>query len=296
MPELPEVETVRTGLVPFMEGARIVKLFQNRPNLRYPFPDNFAGQLEGRKIASLSRRSKYLLIHLSGDQVLMGHLGMSGRIDIEAGPQFTPENFSATDAKGQKHDHLVMLLSHPIHGPVRFVYNDPRRFGFFDILDGTGEDDPRLAKLGVEPIGNALSAAYLGEIFKTKTSNLKAILLDQSIIAGLGNIYVCEALHRAHLSPKRLANTLRTTKAGKISPKLELLVEEIRATIDEAIKAGGSTLKDFAHTDGTLGYFQHRFKAYDRAGAPCLGQSCTGTITRITQSGRSTFYCPVCQR
>lgn len=299
MPELPEVETVRTGLVPLMERATIVKLFQNRPNLRYPFPANFARQLEGRTITALSRRAKYLLIHLSGDQVLMVHLGMSGSITIEAGPQFSPQNFSQSDAhpdtQANKHDHIVMLLTHPDHGPVRFVYNDPRRFGFMDILNGTGEADPRLAKLGVEPIGNALSPDHLAPIFAAKTSNLKAVLLDQSIIAGLGNIYVCEALHRAHLSPLRLAKTL-ATKGGKPTVKLDLLVDEIRQTIAEAIKAGGSTLKDFAHTDGSLGYFQHRFKVYDRADAACTMPDCTGTIIRIVQSGRSSFYCRKCQR
>ncbi len=298
MPELPEVETVRRGLAPVMEGATIERVELRRPDLRFPFASDFSARLEGKRIGSVSRRAKYLLLD-AGDDRLVSHLGMSGSFRIEASrnevntaPE-TPGAFHHERSKDEKHDHVVMhLLRDGVRN--RIVYNDPRRFGFMLFAD-----DPRavgmLARLGVEPVGNAFGAQVLGELLKGKAAPLKAALLDQHLVAGLGNIYVSEALWRAGISPKRVAGSIVRSRNGP-GERVERLAEAIRAVIAEAIEAGGSTLRDHRQTDGTLGYFQHRFKVYDRAGVPCPRAGCDGHIESIVQSGRSTFYCSRCQR
>lgn len=296
MPELPEVETVRRGLAPAMEGGRVEKLEQRRPDLRFPFPDRFTERLEGRIVRSLRRRAKYLLFELDDDAVLIAHLGMSGSFHIEkpdgAG---TPGDFHHARSKQVRHDHVVFHIDGPM-GRVRVIYNDPRRFGFMLLTRrDTLDDHPYIRDLGTEPTGNALSADWLAGRFARKTAPLKASLLDQKIIAGLGNIYVCEALWRAGLSPRRRAATL-VTAHGRPVTRLKTLVQSVRQVIADAIAAGGSSLRDHRQTDGTLGYFQHRFDVYDREGEPCRRDDCTGTVRRIVQSGRSTFFCPACQR
>ena len=295
MPELPEVETVRRGLAPVMEGNVIARAEVRRANLRFDFPDQMAARLEGRHIDALSRRSKYLLADLDDGLVLVMHLGMSGsfRVVSEDEQHLIGEDaFHLARGKRPAHDHVVLHL----RSGASVLYNDPRRFGFFDLIPRAElADHPYFAKLGVEPVGNALSAEYLAEKFANKKTPIKAALLDQHIVAGLGNIYVCEALFRSGIAPTRQAGSL-VTKAGKPSARLTLLCDEIRATIAEAIEAGGSTLRDHTRADGTLGYFQHRFKVYDREGEPCSKEGCTGEVARITQSGRSTFYCPKCQK
>ncbi len=296
MPELPEVETVRRGLAPAMEGARVEKLEQRRPDLRFPFPERFSARLEGRTIRSLRRRAKYLLFELDDDAVLIAHLGMSGSFQVETGNGAdTPGDFHHARSTLASHDHVIFHVDGPM-GRARIIYNDPRRFGFMlmtrrDELD----DHPTLRGLGPEPTGNTLSAEVLAERFAAKSAPLKAALLDQRIIAGLGNIYVCEALWRAGLSPRRRAATL-VTAGGRPLLRLEKLVQSIRGVIADAIDAGGSSLRDHRQTDGTLGYFQHRFDVYDREGDRCRREDCGGTIRRIVQSGRSTFFCPACQR
>lgn len=296
MPELPEVETVRRGLAPAMQGGRIEKLEQRRADLRFPFPDSFPERLQGRTVRSLRRRAKYLLFEMDDDAVLIAHLGMSGSFHIEkpdgAG---TPGQFHHARSKLARHDHVVFHMDGPM-GKVRVIYNDPRRFGFMlmtrrDVLD----DHPFIRDLGIEPTGNALSADWLAGRFAAKTAPLKSALLDQKIIAGLGNIYVCEALWRARLSPRRRAATM-VTSTGQPAARLEPLVGSVRQVIADAIDAGGSSLRDHRQTDGTLGYFQHRFDVYDREGEPCRRDGCTGTVKRIVQSGRSTFFCSACQR
>jgi formamidopyrimidine-DNA glycosylase len=295
MPELPEVETVRGGLAPFMEGQVIEKADIRRPNLRFAFPDNLAKRLQSRQITSLGRRSKYLLADLDDGQVLVIHLGMSGSfrvIEQHEAHLIGEEAFHLARGKRPQHDHVALFMS---NGAV-ILYNDPRRFGFFDLIKRTDlADHAYFAKMGVEPVGNALSADHLAPLFATRKAPLKTVLLDQHVIAGLGNIYVCEALHRAGLDPRKPAQEL-VTKSGKPSKKLELLTQEIRTTIAEAIQAGGSTLKDHTKADGTLGYFQHSFKTYDREGQICTKEGCKGKIERIVQSGRSTFFCPTCQK
>ncbi|MGV1915432.1 bifunctional DNA-formamidopyrimidine glycosylase/DNA-(apurinic or apyrimidinic site) lyase [Rhizobium sp. 22-785-1] len=301
MPELPEVETVRRGLSPVMEGARIERLLLTRPDLRFPFPEGFAELLEGREILSLGRRAKYLLIELDNGLTIVSHLGMSGsfRIESEADapetPGETPGDFHHPRSKDGKHDHVIFHLALGAE-KTRIIYNDPRRFGFMHLVRRADIDlYPAFAGLGPEPTGNALSASYLAGRFQGKSQPLKGALLDQKVIAGLGNIYVCEALWRSHLSPLRGAGTL-VTKAGKPKPALEVLTENIRAVIADAIAAGGSSLRDHIQTDGSLGYFQHSFSVYDREGHACRLPGCGGTVERITQSGRSTFYCAACQR
>lgn len=295
MPELPEVETVRRGLQPAMEGALVDRLEQRRADLRFPFPDDFASLLTGRRITSLQRRAKYLLIGFDDGKVLISHLGMSGSYYVHhAGEGRAPGVFHHERSKDQAHDHVVFHLSGPA-GSSTVVYNDPRRFGFMLLTDWENLDaHPLICNLGVEPTGNALSAAYLAERFAGRKAPLKAALLDQSIIAGLGNIYVCEALWLARLSPRRKAGTL-VDRNGDPVPRLEDLTRSIRQVIDAAIEAGGSSLRDHRQADGTLGYFQHSFNTYDRENEPCRRQD-DGMIRRIVQSGRSTFYCPVCQR
>ena len=293
MPELPEVETVRRGLQPTMEGAEIAKVEVRRPDLRFPFPPEFSDKLEGRRIVSVGRRAKYLLIHLDRDPVLIGHLGMSGSFRIERdGDAAVPGVFHHERSKLAAHDHVVFHLS-TANGPARVVFNDPRRFGFMLFAEAAALDThPMLAGLGIEPTGNALDGQVLAELFSGKRAPLKAALLDQRLIAGLRNIYVCEALWRAGLSPRRQAGSI----VSRSGARTERLAEAIRSVIAEAIAAGGSSLRDYVRADGSLGYFQHAFSVYDREGAPCAKPLCEGTISRIVQSGRSTFYCPACQR
>lgn len=296
MPELPEVETVKRGLTPAMEGARIERLELRRGDLRFPFPQDFEQQVSGRKIIGLGRRAKYLLIDLDSGKTIISHLGMSGSFRIEQGPlTATPGDFHHERSKDEKHDHAIFHLDGE-GGPRRVIYNDPRRFGFMDIADRSElYANPFLFGLGPEPTGNELSAAYLAERFAGKAQPLKSALLDQKTIAGLGNIYVCEALWRAHLSPMRAAGTL-VTKTGKPKEALNLLVTSIRDVIADAIAAGGSSLRDHIQTDGSLGYFQHSFSVYDREGLACRTPGCGGTVSRIVQAGRSTFYCATCQK
>ncbi|MCX8995747.1 bifunctional DNA-formamidopyrimidine glycosylase/DNA-(apurinic or apyrimidinic site) lyase [Rhizobiaceae bacterium BDR2-2] len=295
MPELPEVETVRRGLAPVMEGAVIERLQLNRSDLRFPFPPGLAERAQGRRILSLGRRAKYLLIELDDGATIVAHLGMSGSFRVEAGEGTeTPGDFHHPRSKDTRHDHVVFHLRGPA-GPVRVLYNDPRRFGFVDLIAPGGRDAyPPFLGLGPEPTGNSLDAAYLAARFAGRAQPLKSALLDQKVIAGLGNIYVCEALWRAQLSPARKAGSL-VTPAGGPSGELERLTDAIRAVIADAIAAGGSSLKDHIRTDGSLGYFQHSFSVYDRAGAACPTPGCGATVLRMVQAGRSTFHCAACQ-
>ena len=287
MPELPEVETVRRGLLPAMEGARITRADIRRPDLRWPFPPDMGARLTGARVLALRRRSKYILADLDTGESLIIHLGMSGRMVI-SGLQaaHVPGVFHHDHPALEKHDHVVLDLDNG----ARVTFNDPRRFGAMDLWP-TAElgRHKLLAAIGPEPLGNDLNAPYLVAAFQGKRSPVKAALLDQSVLAGLGNIYVCEALHRAGISPVR--------EAGRISAaRVEKLVQAIRDTLDQAIEAGGSSLRDYRQADGSLGYFQHSFRAYDRAGQACVTPDCTGEIRRIVQSGRSSYYCPTCQR
>lgn len=293
MPELPEVETVMRGLKPVLEGRRIATVSLRREGLRFPFPPDFAVRLEGRQVTGLWRRAKYILASLDSQDTLLVHLGMTGRFTVfSKGATRNLGEFYFEAAAGEAgegpHDHVVLALD----DGTRIVYSDPRRFGIMDLFAGSDAASHKLLRrLGVEPLGNSFDAAYLAERFRGKAAPLKAALLDQHIIAGLGNIYVCEALHRAGLSPKRKARTL-VRKKGHDS-RLDELVRHIRDVLGEAIAAGGSTLQDFAHPDGGSGAFQQRFLVYDREGEPCM--RCGGSIERLVQSGRSTFYCRACQ-
>ncbi len=270
MPELPEVETIRRGLAPRLRGRRIVRVKLNRPDLRFVFGPGFAAGLKGQKILDVERRAKYLLIALENGAVLLSHLGMTGRYSF--------------DTQDKAHDHVVFHLD----DGARLVYNDSRRFGFMELIaPGALPHNRFLAGLGIEPLGNELSGEYLTGKFAGRKTPLKSALLDQRIIAGLGNIYVCEALFRAGLSPRRLAGTLKGARAEK-------LAQAIRDVLRDAIAAGGSTLRDYAAADGRPGYFQHGFDVYGRAGEPC--KHCGKKIARIVQSGRSSFFCPTCQR
>ena len=296
MPELPEVETVRRGLAPVMEGGVIEKAVINRPNLRFPFPDDFVARLEGQKILSVGRRAKYLVLDLASGEVLVMHLGMSGSFRIELADDVSaPGIFHHPRSDAQKHDHVIISVDGP-HGRADIIYNDPRRFGYMDLVARSEmETHKHFAAVGVEPTGNALDGALISKLFAGKSTPLKAALLDQRLIAGLGNIYVCEALWRAGLSPERKANTI-TRKDGKATKRTDLLAQSIREIIANAIEAGGSSLHDHKQTDGSMGYFQHTFNVYDQEGKPCKSTGCNSIIKRIVQSGRSTFYCPTCQR
>ncbi|QLF69176.1 bifunctional DNA-formamidopyrimidine glycosylase/DNA-(apurinic or apyrimidinic site) lyase [Peteryoungia desertarenae] len=296
MPELPEVETVKRGLAPAMEGARVVQLELRRPDLRFPFPPGLSERISGQQVIALGRRAKYLLIDFADGAVLVSHLGMSGSYRIEKDDMSDmPGIFHHARGKDEKHDHVVFHLERP-EGRLRVIYNDPRRFGFLDLVERDKiEMHPSFLDLGPEPVGNALSADYLAERFAGKLQPLKSALLDQKVIAGLGNIYVCEALWRSGLSPLRAAATL-VTKTGRPKKELVLLADSIRAVIADAIAAGGSSLRDHIQADGNLGYFQHSFMAYDREGHPCRTPGCDGSVERIVQSGRSTFYCRACQK
>jgi formamidopyrimidine-DNA glycosylase len=298
VPELPEVETVRRGLEPVMVGARITRIELRRQGLRIPFPPRFAERLAGRRIEALSRRAKYLLAALDSDETLIMHLGMSGRFLIVAEEERERRPTAAfTHDAGRlpAHDHVVFHLEGPA-GRCRVIFNDMRRFGFMDLAASEGVETCRhLAGLGVEPLGNALSGQVLARLFAGRRTPLKAALLDQRLVAGLGNIYVCEALFRARLSPETPAGAL-ATKSGEATPAAEELAAAIRTVLDEAIAAGGSTLRDYAQADGSLGYFQHAFRVYGREGEPCVAKGCDGVVLRKVQSGRSTFFCPRCQK
>lgn len=283
MPELPEVETVRRGLSPAMEGVAIDRADVNRPDLRWPFPERMAERLTGQTVQRLRRRSKYILADLSSGETLLIHLGMSGRMTVSGDPlgQFAHEHPVI-----QKHDHVVF---HMANG-ARVTFNDPRRFGAMDLLQtATADDHKLLSVLGPEPLGNDFHEQHLIDAFRGKNTPIKSALLDQGIVAGLGNIYVCEALYRGRVSPRR--------KAGQISAtQVAALVPIIRKVLQDAIEAGGSSLRDFRQADGELGYFQHSFDVYGREGEPCRTEGCGTPIKRITQSGRSSFYCTQCQR
>jgi formamidopyrimidine-DNA glycosylase len=292
MPELPEVETVRRGLAPVMEGAAIEAVELNRKDLRFPLPHRFRARLAGRRVVALRRRAKYLLAELDDGATLLMHLGMSGSFRIDRSGVLAGEAFRHPRGKDAAHDHVVFHFA----GGARIVYNDPRRFGFMLLLKaGERDTHPFLAGLGPEPVDGGLDALYLARRFAGRSAPLKAALLDQRTVAGLGNIYVCEALWRARLSPRRAAGTLTRT-SGEPTARLASLAAAIGAVIAEAVEAGGSSLRDYVRADGELGLFQHRFAVYDREGEPCLRKGCRGVVRRIVQSGRSTFFCPVCQR
>jgi formamidopyrimidine-DNA glycosylase len=293
MPELPEVETVRRGLAPALVGHTFAAVEQRRADLRFPLPQGFAGRLEGRSVERLERRAKYLLAHLSDGEVLLMHLGMTGRFTVESGDaQKVPGRFAHPVGAGAKHDHVVFRMQ----SGATVTYNDARRFGFMLLIPEAELDvHPLLRGLGVEPLGPDLTPEHLARRAHGRAVDLKAFLSDQRVIAGLGNIYVCEALFRAKLAPRRLAASLATQK-GRPSAHASRLVEAIRAVLKDAIAAGGSSLRDYRHADGELGTFQHTFAVYGREGLPCTRTGCRGTVRRIVQAGRSTFFCPKCQR
>ena len=294
MPELPEVETVRRGLDAAMDGARFAKVVVHRGDLRWPLPKDFARRLEGKTVTGIGRRAKYLLADLSSNDVLIMHLGMSGSFHVwqDRGHSAAPGNYYHERARHAAHDHVVFHMS---SGAI-VTFNDPRRFGSMKIVPRAELDaEPLIRRLGPEPLGNAFDAGELARACKGKKTSLKAALSDQRVVAGLGNIYVCEALFRARLSPKRMASTI-ASKSGAPNERAERLVEGIKAVLQDAIKAGGSSLRDHKRTDGELGMFQHHFCVYDREGEKCPAPSCRGKIKRIVQNGRSTFYCPSCQK
>jgi formamidopyrimidine-DNA glycosylase len=286
MPELPEVETVRRGLEPVLTGARLTRVRQNRPDLRFPFPDRFPDRLDGATVLAVQRRAKYLLAPLSTGETWVTHLGMTGRFTLD-GEQLG--EFEENAPIAGKHEHMSLCAVREGH-PTRIGFADARRFGFMGLIASDAvEAHPWFAAIGPEPLGNAFSAAHLADAFKGKMQNIKVSLLDQRIVAGLGNIYVCEALWRAKIPP--------TLPAGRVSqPRLEALTVAIRDVLTEAIAAGGSTLRDFANAEGGQGYFQHRFDVYGREGEDCRRDPAHPVIRRIVQGGRSTFYCPACQR
>ena len=284
MPELPEVETVRLGLAGVLEGRRLLRVEARRPDLRFPLPRDFGTRLSGRRVETLARRGKFLLFHLEGEMTLIAHLGMSGRFRIFEGP---PNGLAPPL---ERHDHVIF----DIEGGAIVRFNDPRRFGFMDVIETETLGGYRMLKaLGPEPLANEFNGPALAAALKGKKTPIKAALLDQTVIAGMGNIYVSEALFRAGLSPKRKAGTVQGGRAEK-------LAHAVREVLTEAIAAGGSSLRDHRRPDGELGYFQHSFAVYGREGQPCPGCDCdparTGGIRRLTQSGRSTFYCASRQR
>jgi formamidopyrimidine-DNA glycosylase len=295
MPELPEVETVRSGLEPVLTGRRFVRVEQRRPDLRFPLPERFAERLTGRRVLRLDRRAKYILVHLDRDEVLAVHLGMTGRLIVSnGGPErdLTLGQYVYEHGKDAKHDHLVFTMS----GGAVVTYNDARRFGYMTLIpERELAQDAFFAGLGVEPLGDDLNGAYLARRALGRKADLKAFLMDQRIVAGLGNIYVCEALFRAGLDPWKPASRL-ATRTGKPTPAAERLAAEIKAVLSDAIRAGGSTLRDYKRADGTSGLFQNEFGVYGREGEPCARSGCLGTVRRKVQGGRSTFYCAMCQR
>jgi formamidopyrimidine-DNA glycosylase len=290
MPELPEVETVRRGLQPVMEGSKIVSAEARRKDLRFPFQKDFVARLKGQTVTGLGRRAKYLMADLGSGDVLLMHLGMSGSFRIQKDKDAqTPGQFHHPRGKNGAHDHVVFHMS----SGAAVIFNDPRRFGYMKVIARNDlDDEPLLRGLGPEPLGNAFDAAMLAASCEGKATSLKAALLDQRVVAGLGNIYVCEALYRAHLAPKRQASTLADRK-GAPTDHARRLVDAIHAVLNQAIKAGGSSLRDHRQTSGELGYFQHSFLVYDREGQKC---GCGGVVKRFTQNGRSTFWCPKCQK
>lgn len=283
MPELPEVETVMRGLEPVLAGHVLAEVEQRRADLRWPLPERFAERLTGRGVQGLTRRAKWILVALEGDETWMIHLGMSGRVLIEGAEAVALHHERAVPGK---HDHIIAVTD----AGTRIVYNDARRFGAMDLWPTSDlAGHPQLSGLGPEPMGNGFHSAALGAALTGRQSPIKAALLDQRTVAGLGNIYVCEALHRAGIHPTRAAASIS-------GPRVARLTEEIVATLGEAIAAGGSSLRDYRQADGELGYFQHTFRVYDREDTDCSREDCSGVIRRIVQSGRSTFYCPRCQR
>ena len=293
MPELPEVETVRRGLQPVMEGSKILKAETRRKDLRFPFQKDFVARLEGQTVTGLGRRAKYLMADLESGDVLLMHLGMSGSFRVlKDEDQAKPGQFHHPRSEDRAHDHVVFHMS----SGAAVVFNDPRRFGYMKIIARKAlEDEPLLNGLGPEPLGNEFDAKMLAQSCANKKTSLKAALLDQRVVAGLGNIYVCEALFRSQLSPRRLAATLATKKAEP-TDHAKRLVGAIHAVLNQAIKAGGSSLRDHRQTSGELGYFQHSFQVYDREGEKCQTAGCGGIVRRFTQNGRSTFWCPKCQK
>jgi formamidopyrimidine-DNA glycosylase len=295
MPELPEVETVRRGLAPVLVGRSLAAVQQNRKDLRFPLPEDFAKRLRGRRVERLERRGKYLIAHLSGDEALLMHLGMSGRFTVHPAARARPRavgSFAHETGGTGKHDHIVFRTD---RGDV-VTYNDPRRFGYMLLIpEAELGSHPLMRGLGVEPLSADLTPEYLAQRASGRRADLKAFLADQRIIAGLGNIYVCEALFRARLSPMRAASTL-ATKNGKPTDAARRLEHALRAVLADAIAAGGSSLRDYRRADGELGEFQHTFSVYGREGERCRRPGCGGTVKRIVQGGRSTFYCPRCQR
>jgi formamidopyrimidine-DNA glycosylase len=288
MPELPEVETVRRGLAPAMEGARLDKVEVRHRGLRWPVAKDFEKRLAGQTVTGVGRRAKYLIVDVSSGDVLVMHLGMSGSFRVNDGKI---AKYHHEKSKSTTHDHIVFHMSNG----ATVTFNDPRRFGSMKLVARAKMDDePLLRSIGPEPLGNEFDAAMLAQACAGKKTSLKAALLDQRVVAGLGNIYVCEALFRARLSPKRLASTIADRK-GKPNERAVALVDAIKSVLHDAIKAGGSSLRDHRRADGSLGDFQHNFLVYDREGQPCPG-GCKGTVKRIVQNGRSTFYCPSCQK
>ena len=293
MPELPEVETVRRGLQPVMEGATILVAEARRPDLRFPFQPDFVARLKGQVVTGLGRRAKYLMADLASGDVLLMHLGMSGSFRvIKPDNDAQPGEFHYPKGKDSAHDHVLFRMS----SGADIVFNDPRRFGYMKIIARSAlEDEPLLKGLGPEPLGNEFDATMLAQSCHNKKTSLKAALLDQRVVAGLGNIYVCEALYRAHLSPRRLAATLATKKAEP-TDHAKRLVGSIHDVLNQAIEAGGSSISDHRQTSGELGYFQHSFQVYDREGEKCQTARCGGIVRRFVQNGRSTFWCPKCQK
>jgi formamidopyrimidine-DNA glycosylase len=294
VPELPEVETVRAGLEPILRGRRFLRVEQRRKDLRFPLPERFVERLTGRKVSRLERRAKYILVHLDKAEVLAVHLGMTGRFTVSRGGgkasqlgEFTHEN-----GGDSRHDHLVFTMS----GGAVVTYNDARRFGYMALIPaGEIQQDAFFRGLGAEPLSEELNAAYLARRAHGRKVDLKALVMDQRIVAGLGNIYVCEALFRAGLDPWKSASRL-ATKTGKATPAAKRLAPAIKTVLTDAIRAGGSTLRDYKQANGDIGSFQHAFAVYGREGEACARAGCRGTVRRKTQGGRSTFYCPACQR
>jgi formamidopyrimidine-DNA glycosylase len=291
MPELPEVETVRNGLKPVLQGHRLTHVQTRRGNLRIPFPTGFVQHLTGRRVAHLRRRAKYILADLDNGQTLVIHLGMSGRMTVYEHGKTIPldglegESKPAEDGHGP-HDHVILETD----APARIVFTDHRRFGLMTLVDTDTLEDHKLFKaIGPEPLERSFTAKSFSETIKDKKTSIKAALLDQRVVAGIGNIYACEALFRAGISPKRKASTVAGDRAKKLVPA-------IKHVLKAAIKAGGSSLRDYKKSNGEMGYFQHRFAVYNREGEPCPKKGCKSTVKRMVQNGRSTFYCPSCQK
>ena len=284
MPELPEVETVRKGLIRHLQGETISSVDLRRNGLRFPFPKDMENRMENRRIERIDRRAKYLLVRLDDDTTWLVHLGMTGKFTLFGDESEYEEN--------SKHDHVIIRME---NGAIA-VYNDPRRFGLMDLIDAGGEQNHRLlAGIGCEPLSENFNAESFSKSIKNKKSPIKTALLDQRIVAGLGNIYVCEILNRAGVSPRRMASSVASS-VGRVDSRCERIVDQTKQVLGEAISAGGSTISDFAAVDGDLGYFAHSFKVYGREGEPCFTHSCSGKVKRIVQGGRSTFFCSKCQR